>query len=122
MAKPENYLPGLNLYYLEFKIVISCFIFELILWHGSCVVICRYGTMGKTVTRPCNKNIIKVLRLSRDMMLLADRGDENRQDRSCGVLYGTLRDSAYKLRSLAEQEIDIHKDAGLWDPDDSDSN
>jgi hypothetical protein len=69
------------------------------------------------VTRPYNKNIIKVLRLSRDMMLLADRGDESRQDRSCGVLYGTLRDSAYKLRSLAEQEIDVHKHTGLWDED-----
>jgi hypothetical protein len=69
------------------------------------------------VTQPCNKNIIKVLRLSRDMMLLADKGDECRQDRSCGVLYGTLRDSAYKLRSLAEQEIGIHKDTGLWDVD-----
>jgi hypothetical protein len=68
-----------------------------------------------TVKRRCNKNIIKVLRLSRNMMLLADRGDECRQDRSCGVLYGTLRDSAYKLRSLAEQEIDAHKNAGLWD-------
>lgn len=67
------------------------------------------------MVRTCNKNIIKVLRLSRDMMLLADRGDETRQDRSCGVLYGTLRDSAYKLRSLAEQEIDSHKNAGLWD-------
>jgi hypothetical protein len=74
---------------------------------------------GSTVTKPCNRNIIKVLRLSRDMMLLADRGDENRQDRSCGVLYGTLRDSAYKLRSLAEQEIDIHKNVGLWDVDDN---
>jgi hypothetical protein len=71
------------------------------------------------VTKPCNKNIIKVLRLSRDMMLLADRGDENRRDRSCGVLYGTLRDSAYKLRSLAEQEIDIHKNTGLWDVDEN---
>jgi hypothetical protein len=69
------------------------------------------------VIRACNKNIIKVLRLSRDMMLLADRGDENRKDRSCGVLYGTLRDSAYKLRSLAEQEIDIHKNTGVWDGD-----
>jgi len=71
----------------------------------------------KIVIRPWNRNIIKVLRLSRDMMLLADRGDENRQDRSCGVLYGTLRDSAYKLRSLAEQEIDLHKNRGLWDSD-----
>ena len=71
------------------------------------------------MTKPCNKNIIKVLRLSRDMMLLADKGDECRQDRSCGVLYGTLRDSAYKLRSLAEQEIDLHKDTGLWDVDEN---
>ena len=69
----------------------------------------------ETVVRACNKNIIKVLRLSRNMMLLADRGDENRQDRSCGVLYGTLRDSAYKLRSMAEQEINTHKNSGLWD-------
>lgn len=69
------------------------------------------------MTRSCNKNIIRVLRLSRNMMVLADRGDEKREDRSCGVLYGTLRDSAYKLRSLAEQEIDVHKRTGIWDVD-----
>jgi hypothetical protein len=49
------------------------------------------------------------------MMLLADRGDETRRDISCGVLYGTLRDTAYKLRNLAEQEIQVHKTTGLWD-------
>ena len=65
--------------------------------------------------RSCNRTIIRVLRLSRNMMLLADKGDETRQDTSCGVLYGTLRDSAYKLRSLAEQEIELHKKTGLWD-------
>jgi hypothetical protein len=73
------------------------------------------------MARTYNKNILKVLRLSRDMMLLADRGDENRQDRGCGVLYGTLRDSAYKLRSLAEQEINAHKHTGLWDEDEKTS-
>jgi hypothetical protein len=67
------------------------------------------------VARSCNRNIVNVLRLSRDMMLLADRGDEMRLDASCGVLYGTLRDSAYKIRHLAEQEVRLHKDAGLWD-------
>jgi hypothetical protein len=77
----------------------------------------REYAIGYNVIKPYNRNIIKVLRLSRDMMLLADRGDEYRQDISCGVLYGTLRDSAYKLRSLAEQEIDIHKSTGLWDVD-----
>lgn len=67
------------------------------------------------MARPCNQNIVKVLRLSRDMMLLADLGDQSRNDGSCGVLYGTLRDSAYKLRHLAEQEIERHKELGVWD-------
>jgi len=49
------------------------------------------------------------------MMSLADEGDTSRQDRSCGVLYGTLRDSAYKLRVLAEQEKLLHQKSGTWD-------
>ncbi len=67
------------------------------------------------MARPCNLNIVKVIRLSRDMMLLADLGDQSRNDGSCGVLYGTLRDSAYKLRHLAEQEVERHKEQGVWD-------
>ena len=67
------------------------------------------------VARPGNQNVVRVLRVSQEMMLLADRGDKTRQDISCGVLYGTLRDSAYKLRQLAEQEVQIHKNAGIWD-------
>jgi len=71
------------------------------------------------VTKGHNQNIIKVLRLSRDMMVLADRGDEMRQDIGCGVLYGTLRDTAYKLRALAEQEVEQHKRTGRWDIEES---
>jgi hypothetical protein len=71
------------------------------------------------VTKGHNQNIIKVLRLSRDMMVLADRGDEMRQDIGCGVLYGTLRDTAYKLRNLAEQEVEQHKRTGRWDIEES---
>ncbi len=62
-----------------------------------------------------NANIIKVLRLTREMMLLADLGDSIRPDRSCGVLFGTLRDSAYKLRDLAQHEKSLHQDQGVWD-------
>ena len=71
------------------------------------------------MTKGHNQNIIKVLRLSRDMMVLADRGDEMRQDIGCGVLYGTLRDTAYKLRNLAEQEVEQHKRTGRWDIEES---
>ena len=51
-------------------------------------------------------------------MVLADKGDTSRQDKSCGILYGTLRDAAYKLRSLAEKERTLHKKNGKWDIDD----
>jgi hypothetical protein len=67
------------------------------------------------MARPYNRNIVRVLRLSRTMMLLADRGDESRKDAGCGVLYGMLRDSAYKLRLLAEKEIILHQESGIWD-------
>jgi hypothetical protein len=70
------------------------------------------------VSKSYNLNIIKVLRLTRDMMLLADQGDTCRPDRSCGVLYGTLRDTAYKLRELAEQERVLHQQTGVWDIED----
>lgn len=75
------------------------------------------GNVESAVSKPFNLNIVKVLRLTRDMMLLADQGDSNRQDRGCGVLYGTLRDAAYKLRSLAEAEKILHQEKGTWDID-----
>jgi len=67
------------------------------------------------VSKIYNTNIQKVLKLTRDMMVLADEGDSSRQDRSCGVLYGTLRDTAYKVRDLAQREKSIHIESGLWD-------
>ena len=69
------------------------------------------------MAKACNRNIVRVLRLARHMIVLADEGDDSRQDRSCGVLYGILRDAAYKLRGMAEQEINLHKSKGLWDID-----
>ncbi len=42
------------------------------------------------------------------MLKLADRGDAARDDPGCGVLYGVLRDSAYKLKRLAEAEREAH--------------
>ncbi len=65
--------------------------------------------------KPYNQNIAEVLRISREMMCLADEGDAARQDKSCGILYGILRDAAYKIRDLAEHEKLRHKQNGLWD-------
>lgn len=62
----------------------------------------------------CNVAIKKTLELSREMLALADEGDNFREDVGCGVLFGTLRDCAYKLRALAEAEISEHKMQGKW--------
>ena len=62
-----------------------------------------------------NEHLRQVLRLSREMIALADEGDRDRNDRSCGILYGILRDAAYRLRKITEEECQKHKKAGKWD-------
>ena len=64
---------------------------------------------------PFNTNLQRLLELTREMMALADEGDRDRDDDSCGILYGILRDTAYQLRQLAEQECDKHRASGKWD-------
>ena len=64
---------------------------------------------------PFNANLKKVIHLSREMLALADEGDRDRSDDSCGIIYGVLRDAAYRLRKLAEIECDSHKETGKWD-------
>lgn len=65
--------------------------------------------------KPCNKNIIKALQLTDRMLTLANEGDEQREDSDCGILYGIIRDSAYKIKKLAEEEKQKHMDKGLWE-------
>lgn len=64
--------------------------------------------------RPCDKNILLTLQLVAQMIQLADQGDADREDVGCGVLYGILRDSAYKLKRLAEEEKLKHIAKGWW--------
>jgi len=46
------------------------------------------------------------------MIRVADKGDIDREDTGCGILYGVLRDTAYKLKKLAEQERENHIQKG----------
>ncbi|HWR92025.1 MAG TPA: hypothetical protein VN300_06340 [Desulfobacterales bacterium] len=68
--------------------------------------------------RPCNLHIVKTLQLTEEMIRLADRGEADRSDNGCGILYGVLRDSAYKLRKLAEEEKRNHVRKGWWSQED----
>ena len=69
---------------------------------------------GKIQVKPCDKNILKTYELARQMITLADQGDAEREDIGCGILYGMLRDSAYKILQLADQEKIAHQKKGWW--------
>ena len=60
-------------------------------------------------------NIVKVLELTRDMLILADQGENYCAESACGVLYGALRDTAFRIRKLAEAALEKHRVAGTWD-------
>jgi len=55
-----------------------------------------------------NRNLQETIKLAQKMLDLADQGDDQRIDVGCGVLYGTVRDCAYKIRSLALEELKAH--------------
>jgi hypothetical protein len=66
--------------------------------------------------RPCNANIQKTLELVEEMITLADKGDLEREDVGCGIMYGIMRDAAYKLKQVAEKEKLAHIQKGWWNP------
>jgi hypothetical protein len=64
--------------------------------------------------KSCNENIKKALAASASLMDLADKGDMDREDNGCGVLYGVVRDAAYKIREQAEKEKKNHIQLNKW--------
>ena len=65
--------------------------------------------------KSCNENIEKTIRIADAMLDLAGHGDIDREDVGCGVLYGILRDSAYRIKKAAEAEKAAHMKKGSWD-------
>jgi hypothetical protein len=64
--------------------------------------------------RACNEGIHKALEMVVHMLDLAEEGDRVREDVGCGILYAVVRDSAYKIRRLAEAEREVHVRKGWW--------
>ncbi len=67
------------------------------------------------ILKDCNQNIRKTLDLVEKMIELANSGDLGREDVGCGILYGILRDSAYRIKKIAEEEQKRHMEKGKWD-------
>jgi hypothetical protein len=74
-------------------------------------------TGDRLPVKPCDINIKKILQLTDKMIELAETGDAQREDTGCGILYGVLLDSAYKLKRLAEKEKENHIKKGWWKND-----
>ncbi len=51
------------------------------------------------------KNLNRVKELCYEMLEVADYGDRYRTDDGSGVVFGLLRDSAYKIRSITEKQL-----------------
>jgi hypothetical protein len=64
--------------------------------------------------KPCDESLRKTLEVTEAMLALADEGDAVREDNGCGILYSVMRDSAYKIRQLAEAEKQAHIKKGWW--------
>ena len=64
--------------------------------------------------RKCNEHILEALELARRLTILADEGEEAAEDDSCLVLYGMIRDCAYRIRQQAESERKAHIARGVW--------
>lgn len=67
--------------------------------------------------KSCDQNIKATFQLVEQMITLANQGDVDREDAGCGVLYGVLRDAAYRVKKLAEQEKRSHIRKGWWKED-----
>jgi hypothetical protein len=54
----------------------------------------------------------KIRKMTHEMLALADEGSLETEDASRAILYGILRDASYRLRKLADRELDRGGDAG----------
>jgi hypothetical protein len=53
--------------------------------------------------------IRRAIRLAGDMKNLADEGEVQAPDNSCAVLFGVVRDCAYRIQGRAEREEELHR-------------
>ncbi|MCE9613149.1 MAG: hypothetical protein K8T26_02675 [Lentisphaerae bacterium] len=61
------------------------------------------------------KFVRKALLAAQELTVLADQGETETHDDGCAILFGVIRDCAYKIRSQAEREMVARKSRGAWE-------
>ncbi|HKJ98831.1 MAG TPA: hypothetical protein VJ959_07915 [Desulfotignum sp.] len=64
--------------------------------------------------KKCDKNIARTIDMANEMIDMARQGYDNHEDPGCGVLYGILLDSGYRILDLALKEKQAHIQKGWW--------
>ncbi len=64
--------------------------------------------------KKCDLNIAQTIDLAKEMIRLAQSGYEEQEDSGCGILYGVLLDSGYRILDLARKERQAHIQKGWW--------
>lgn len=75
----------------------------------------RSSENENTIMNKANACILKVIKLCEALLSCADSGDLAREDETCGVLFGIVRDCSYKMLHAAENEQLLHIARGTWD-------
>jgi len=65
----------------------------------------------KEMNHACNNNILKALEIAKALMDTANKGEAASGDDGCRILFGVMRDCAYKIRREAERQCQVHKAA-----------
>ena len=63
----------------------------------------------------CNEHIKESLEMVRSLIILADEGERDSRDDGCRLLYGVIRDCAYKIKNEAERERSAHQINNKWE-------
>jgi len=75
---------------------------------------CKTKNKEFMLKKKCDINIARTIELAHAMIKLAQTGYEQREDPGCGVLYGILLDSGYRLLNLSQKEMEAHIQKGWW--------
>ena len=75
----------------------------------------NFNNDGPMLKKNCDINIAQTIDLANEMIKLAQKGYEQREDPGCGILYGILLDTGYRLLDLAQKEKHTHMQKGWWE-------
>lgn len=67
------------------------------------------GEQEEKMNKNRDSNIQRALEMSGKLASLAEEGEAESEDDGCRVLFGVVRDCAYKIRMRAEDERETHR-------------